>query len=143
MVVGATEAEPDEAFAIHLYIHAKPLNDAVQYLQGDLQSALHQLTDAVVQSKISIGTRIQKINRSETEIKQIKKDKVESHRVPILETEGTSLHHTLGQPGVDIKLTISNHVVEVFHTLGIEAARAIIVRELQIITAAFETLFQK
>lgn len=32
-------------------------------------------------------------------------------------------------------------MVEVFHTLGVEAARAVIIRELQIITAAFSRVF--
>lgn len=96
-----------------------------------------------------------------TDLNSFHHGKLVQKSVSILETDGSSLQQTLGQPGsqslaslvtsagVDVRLTISNHVshpielihvvqvVEVFHTLGVEAARAVIIRELQIITAAY------
>ncbi|CAA7389528.1 unnamed protein product [Spirodela intermedia] len=44
--------------------------------------------------------------------------------------EGTNLLAVMGTPGVDGGKTTSNHVIEVFHTLGIEAARKCIIDEI-------------
>jgi len=47
----------------------------------------------------------------------------------VLYTEGTNLKGVLRTPGVDTTRTISNHIHEVADTLGIEAARSVIIRE--------------
>ncbi len=47
----------------------------------------------------------------------------------VLYTEGTNLKGTLRTLGVDNTRTISNHIHEIAETLGIEAARAIIIEE--------------
>uniref|UniRef100_A0A1D1XDD4 DNA-directed RNA polymerase subunit n=1 Tax=Anthurium amnicola TaxID=1678845 RepID=A0A1D1XDD4_9ARAE len=44
--------------------------------------------------------------------------------------EGTNLLAVMGAPGVDGSKTTSNHVIEVCHTLGIEAARKCIIDEI-------------
>ena len=45
--------------------------------------------------------------------------------------EGSNLQAVLGTPGIDALETTSNNIMEVYATLGIEAARATIVREIQ------------
>jgi DNA-directed RNA polymerase subunit A" len=47
----------------------------------------------------------------------------------VLYTEGTNLKGTLRTLGVDNTRTLSNHIHEIAETLGIEAARAIIIEE--------------
>lgn len=49
----------------------------------------------------------------------------------ILDTEGTNLLETMTAPGVDYTRTVSNNVIEVLETLGIEAARAALLTELK------------
>ena len=47
----------------------------------------------------------------------------------VLYTEGTNLKGTLRTKGVDTTRTISNHIHEIAETLGIEAARQVIINE--------------
>mmetsp|Transcript_20397 Transcript_20397/g.36277 ORF Transcript_20397/g.36277 Transcript_20397/m.36277 type:complete len:1619 (-) Transcript_20397:363-5219(-) len=49
----------------------------------------------------------------------------------ILETEGVALHEAMSVEEVDDTRTISNHVIEVFNVLGIEAARRALLHELR------------
>ncbi|KAJ7789277.1 beta and beta-prime subunits of DNA dependent RNA-polymerase [Mycena olivaceomarginata] len=49
----------------------------------------------------------------------------------VLETEGINLKAAIGIDGVDYKRTYSNSCVEIFNVLGIEAARAAILKELR------------
>ncbi|XP_070193004.1 DNA-directed RNA polymerase II subunit RPB1-like isoform X1 [Littorina saxatilis] len=48
----------------------------------------------------------------------------------LLETEGSNLLRVLSDPEVDTRRTTTNHIVEIFSTLGIEAARKSIEQEL-------------
>ena len=48
----------------------------------------------------------------------------------ILDTQGINLLETLGIPGVDHKRTTTNSVIETLQTLGIEAARQTLLKEL-------------
>ena len=49
----------------------------------------------------------------------------------ILDTEGVSLLQVMNQPEVDPSRTTSNHLIEMFEVLGIEAARAALLKELR------------
>ena len=49
----------------------------------------------------------------------------------ILETEGVNLREVLNHPSVDASRVFSNNILEVYDVLGIEAARAAILRELR------------
>ncbi|KAF7371316.1 DNA-directed RNA polymerase subunit [Mycena sanguinolenta] len=49
----------------------------------------------------------------------------------VLETEGVNLKTVMSIDGVDFKRTYSNSCVEIFNVLGIEAARAALLRELR------------
>ncbi|MDP2438880.1 MAG: hypothetical protein Q8P67_24305, partial [archaeon] len=60
-------------------------------------------------------------------ISQIRKDPPQF----TLLIEGSNLLAVMGTPGVDALETTSNNIMEVYATLGIEAARATIVREIQ------------
>ncbi|KAH9075609.1 beta and beta-prime subunits of DNA dependent RNA-polymerase [Lactarius deliciosus] len=53
------------------------------------------------------------------------------HTEWVLETDGTNLTQVMCLDGVDFTRTYSNNCVEVFNVLGIEAARAAIMRELR------------
>lgn len=48
-----------------------------------------------------------------------------------LQTEGSDLRWVLNQPGVDFTRTYCNSVKEVYHVLGVEAARTLLVREMR------------
>ena len=48
----------------------------------------------------------------------------------VVDTVGTNLLEVCGQPGVDSSRTYSNHILEVYQVLGIDAARNAIIREL-------------
>ena len=52
-----------------------------------------------------------------------------------LVTEGYNLPGVLGVPGVDATRTISNYILEVYSVYGIEAARQLLLRELQAVFA--------
>ncbi|CAM9647891.1 unnamed protein product, partial [Ectocarpus fasciculatus] len=51
--------------------------------------------------------------------------------------EGYGLAAVMGAPGIDGTRTRSNHIIEVFHTLGVEAARIIISEEITYIMKAY------
>ncbi|CRH01783.1 DNA-directed RNA polymerase 3 largest subunit, putative [Plasmodium relictum] len=60
--------------------------------------------------------------------KNIKKKKKTVYSILV---EGNSLNYVLGLEGVDFKHIISNHVINVFQVLGIEAARVTIINEIK------------
>ncbi|CAM9548880.1 unnamed protein product, partial [Hapterophycus canaliculatus] len=51
--------------------------------------------------------------------------------------EGYGLAAVMGAPGIDGTRTRSNHIIEVFQTLGVEAARIIISEEITYIMKAY------
>jgi DNA-directed RNA polymerase III subunit RPC1 len=51
--------------------------------------------------------------------------------------EGYGLAEVMGSPGVDGRYTITNHIIEVEQTLGVEAARASIINEISYIMKAY------
>lgn len=67
IVLGATEAEPDESLAVRLFVLRQPL---AEVSNGDVQSTLKQWTDGVLQSKISMGTRVSRISRGDVKVKR-------------------------------------------------------------------------
>ncbi|CRG95015.1 DNA-directed RNA polymerase 3 largest subunit, putative [Plasmodium gallinaceum] len=66
------------------------------------------------------------LNGNKKENKKKKKKTIYSILV-----EGNSLNYVLGLEGVDFKHIISNHVINVFQVLGIEAARVTIINEIK------------
>ncbi|SCM05614.1 RNA polymerase Rpb1, domain 5, putative, partial [Plasmodium chabaudi chabaudi] len=62
--------------------------------------------------------------------KKKKKKKKKKTQYSIL-VEGNALNYILGLEGVDFKHIISNHVINVFQVLGIEAARVTIINEIK------------
>ncbi|ANQ10050.1 DNA-directed RNA polymerase subunit [Plasmodium coatneyi] len=79
-----------------------------------------------------------------TQIKEemLKRDNPEAEEEPIINLDtinvdtlnlekGNSLNYVLGLEGVDFKHIISNHVINVFQVLGIEAARVTIINEIK------------
>ncbi|EUT81337.1 DNA-directed RNA polymerase III subunit RPC1 [Plasmodium falciparum Santa Lucia] len=65
------------------------------------------------------------------ETKNIFKKKKKKKTVYSILVEGNSLNYVLGLEGVDFKHIISNHVINVFQVLGIEAARITIINEIK------------
>jgi DNA-directed RNA polymerase III subunit RPC1 len=61
-------------------------------------------------------------------INDITKDGVRTYNLLV---EGTNLAAVMGVNGVNGLETRSNHIIEVEHTLGIEAARTAIMREIE------------
>lgn len=152
-IIGATEAEQDSVLAVRVLLGPAVLqNAAATPLPDSIQNALtlyfpestpqlQPFATAIAKSKLSMNTRIQRVASTTADVahfqQPISQTKVCKQNVPVLETEGTALSTILGQPGVDVRWTISNHVVEVYHVLGVEAARAVIIREMQLIVAAY------
>jgi DNA-directed RNA polymerase II subunit RPB1 len=56
----------------------------------------------------------------------------------ILETSGTDLAKVLSFPYVDTRRTTTNHVMDIYNVLGIEATREAILREIRIVFYYFE-----
>ena len=50
-----------------------------------------------------------------------------------LMAEGTGLKEVLNTPGVDFRKSYTNSVIEMYDVLGVEAARASIISEIQVI----------
>ncbi|CAA2978937.1 DNA-directed RNA polymerase III subunit 1 [Olea europaea subsp. europaea] len=90
-------------------------------IQFELQSLRNKLSKVVVKGINSVERAI--INRYTD-----KKDGKEKHNLLV---EGTGLLAVMGIQGVVGQKTKSNHVIEVQQTLGIEAARKVIIDEIQ------------
>jgi len=75
---------------------------------------------------------ITKVYNAKTKLKTWTPERgFQEKEVIYLETDGTNLMQVMAHPAVDHTRTVSNHVVEVFEVLGIEAARASLLRELR------------
>lgn len=51
----------------------------------------------------------------------------------VLETTGTNLSRVLKLKGIDWSKTTSNHITDIYLTLGIEAARQAIINEINLV----------
>ena len=60
-----------------------------------------------------------------------------------LETEGTNFSDTLAHPNVDIYNTISNHIWEIYNTLGIEATRQYLIEEFAVAVSGINPCHSK
>ncbi len=56
----------------------------------------------------------------------------------LIETDGVDLARVLSIEGVDATRTTSNHIIEILQTLGIEAARNSLIRELRMILGTYD-----
>lgn len=66
-----------------------------------------------------------------TVVKENVLDGYERKKEWLLDSEGINLAEVLQSDNVDAQRTISNHVVEMFEVLGIEAARLSVLKELR------------
>ena len=93
---------------------------------NDYVTALKALENNLLQNMVLKGiTGIKKVMMREAKSK-VYDDVTAQYPVKteyVLETDGTNLMDILAHPNIDNAKTISNDVVEIFHTLGIEAAR--------------------
>ncbi|KAK3012475.1 hypothetical protein RJ639_007986 [Escallonia herrerae] len=90
----------------------------------------HTVKTSILQTpKIKLKDQgIHTVGRAVISKEKNKKTGQEEYRVPV---EGTGLLAVMGTEGVDGRRTRSNHVIEVQQTLGIEAARRQIIREIR------------
>ncbi|KAJ7758196.1 beta and beta-prime subunits of DNA dependent RNA-polymerase [Mycena maculata] len=95
---------------------------------------LHQLANSVLDTSLGGIKDIRKVLflqcdkvvlQSDNSLEICKKEEW------VLETNGTDLKIVIGVDGVDSTRTYSNSCVEILHVLGIEAARAVMLRELR------------
>jgi len=56
----------------------------------------------------------------------------------IVETDGVDLPRVFSIEGVDATRTTSNHIIEILQTLGIEAARNSLIKELRMILGTYD-----
>lgn len=95
-----------------------------------LQGLKDILPDVIVQGIPSVNRAV--INVQEPDSSRPAKEE----RYHLL-VEGYGLAAVMGAPGIDGTRTRSNHIIEVFHTLGVEAARIIISEEITYIMKAY------
>ena len=60
----------------------------------------------------------------------ISKDEKDQTKHQLL-IEGTGLREVMSTPGIDFRITKTNHIMEIEKVLGIEAARQTIINEIQ------------
>jgi DNA-directed RNA polymerase, beta'' subunit/160 kD subunit len=60
-----------------------------------------------------------------------KNNNITGEKEYVIETIGSDLPAVMGIPGVDFRRTTTNHILSIASTLGIEAAREVIIRELK------------
>uniref|UniRef100_A0A7S1XTP6 DNA-directed RNA polymerase subunit n=1 Tax=Phaeomonas parva TaxID=124430 RepID=A0A7S1XTP6_9STRA len=100
-----------------------PPSRAMYFVLQDLKAAL---TSVIVQGIPSIGRAV--INQEDGE---------GGRKKYTLLVEGKGLGTVMGTPGVEGRLTESNNICEVLETLGIEAARLVIIKEIDYIMASY------
>ncbi|KAK2985575.1 hypothetical protein RJ640_025008 [Escallonia rubra] len=106
-------------------LDARKLEVCLQAEKSKLNFQLHLLKNKL---PTVIVKGIHTVGRAVISKEKNKKTGQEEYRVPV---EGTGLLAVMGTEGVDGRRTRSNHVIEVQHTLGIEAARRQIIREIR------------
>jgi DNA-directed RNA polymerase III subunit RPC1 len=102
-----------------LTLHVYPTTTERRELLYNLQFLMTELPSVVIFGVPGITRAV---------IKEVRDDPPEFQ----LLVEGNALMSVLGTPGIDSLRTTSNHILETYACLGIEAARATIVREIQI-----------
>jgi len=103
-----------------------PTQRAVYFVMQDLKAAL---TGVIVQGISTIGRAV--INEEE-----VTRQGRPGKKYTLL-VEGRGLGTVMGTPGVDGTNTESNNICEVLGTLGIEAARMVIIKEVDYIMASY------
>jgi DNA-directed RNA polymerase II subunit RPB1 len=105
----------------------KPLDQSDQiYILKSFQDQL--LTNTILKGVKNLNTVIM---RKIKDVVMNEADGVYSQQdVWVLDTVGTNMMEVLGLDYIDVYKTISNDIIEVYHTLGIEAARQTIYNEL-------------
>ncbi|CAD7704200.1 unnamed protein product [Ostreobium quekettii] len=101
---------------------------------ADYSEALRKLEQMLLELEIQGIPNINKVF-----IREEKSDVIDfeggtgyrEHKECLLDTEGVNLLEVMCQPGVDYTRTTSNHMVEVFSVLGIEAVRSGLLKELR------------
>ncbi|EWC86833.1 DNA-directed RNA polymerase III subunit RPC1 [Plasmodium falciparum NF54] len=109
-------------------LHISLKNDEFIFFQ--MESLKKGLLDLLIYGDKDIKRCIIKKEDIEGNKKHIQKKKKKKTVYSIL-VEGNSLNYVLGLEGVDFKHIISNHVINVFQVLGIEAARITIINEIK------------
>ncbi|GAB2216425.1 hypothetical protein Droror1_Dr00024198 [Drosera rotundifolia] len=94
-------------------------------LQFALDWLLHKLPSVVVQGVETVKCVIIEDTRTKKEIAENKPGKYQ------LVVEGTGLREVMGKDGIVGQCTETNHIIEVQETLGIEAARNSIIKEIR------------
>lgn len=88
---------------------------------------MSQLQELLLDNVVLKGVNdIQKVFMREEKINEFSQD-----TEWVLDTEGTNLLDVMAVPEVDFTRTVSNNVIEIFETLGIEAARSTLLKELK------------
>jgi len=99
--------------------------DAVAALKAVEHNIVHNILLKGIQGIEAVSMRNDKRERYSPVVQ-----KFESSDNWILETDGSSLADTFAIPNVDATKTISNDIWEIYHTLGIEAARNALFNEI-------------
>lgn len=91
----------------------------------------HHLLDNVSLQGIRNVRKVFMRQEETTVVKENVLDGYERKKEWLLDSEGINLAEVLQADNVDAQRTISNHVVEMFEVLGIEAARLSVLKELR------------
>jgi hypothetical protein len=115
----------------------KPLDEHVY-----LKSVISDLSDKVCRECYISGVPgICSINVGSAFLKEIDRDgEIVQRKVTVLETVGSNLAGVIGKPELRGELSVSNDVVDVLNTLGLEAAIRVLFDEIQL-TIGFDGNF--
>lgn len=101
-----------------------PIEQSKDKIYFNLQAMCNSLPDIIVQGISTVERCI--ISKKD---KRVGEKLVDNYTLLV---EGTDFYSVLSTPGIDPYHTLMNHVIEIERVLGIEAARATIIREIQL-----------
>lgn len=127
--LGTKDVDPEDAVAaLKALEHNLTHNVLLKGMKGIKKVSMH-MKSSTVYGKDADGNDIMKLAKNESEEYVADQLKFQKKAEWILDTDGSNLIDILANPNVDAYRTFCNDVWEIYHTLGIEAARNAIYNE--------------
>jgi len=116
----------------HMVFRIRLTGNAITDVVTELKGLEFNIMEKIIISGIS---KIKKASINKKKSKVLSKDSIfkvyEDFEEHVLETDGTNLVDVLGNKYVDNTRTISNDIMEIYETLGVEAARQALYNEIK------------
>ena len=101
------------------------------YDQSDVLSIFKNIQEDMLSNVVIKGVKnITNIVMSEINVYKQNQGEIISENTWMLETDGVNLLNIFNSPYVDYSKTFSNHIIEIFDVLGIEAARSLLIEQI-------------